>query len=187
MKRILFVLTICLGASACVYTHIEAKPQTVAGAFHVNTPVEWNQRDQEKMTVWTIDGQGLQLLGFVNGIDDGQVLYPGGKPDILEKLPKFDKKMSLPEIRELLLNSIEAASLEDVREEKFEPAKFGGEDGFRLQYRAASKQGLEYRGMLVGAVRNGKLWFVQYAGTDLYYYEKALPAVEEILNSLKFI
>lgn len=187
MKRILFVLLMCFGMSACVYAHIEAKPQTVAGAFHVNTPVEWNQRELEKMTVWTIDGQGLQLLGFINGIDDGQVIYPSGKQEFTDKLPKFDKKMSLPEIRELLLNSLKTSSMENVREERFEPATFGGENGFRMQYRAASKQGLEYRGMLVGAVRKDKLWLVQYAGTDLYYYEKALPAVEKILNSLKFI
>lgn len=187
MKRIVFILTACLFLSSCVYSLIEAKPQKVGSTFHVSTPVEWNHFERDKMTIWTMDGMGLQQLRFISGIEDGEVLYPSGKPEVVEKLPKFDKKMSLIEIREFLVNSVDATNFQDFREDAFEPATFGGVNGFRMQYRMASKQGLEYRGLFVGAVRKDKLYLVQYLGTDLHYFDKALPAAEEIIQSLKFI
>lgn len=189
MKRLLAITCSAVLLSACAaYSLVTTQPTKVGSAFQVKPVSEWSKRSTGDLELWTQDGSILQELVFVTGISNGDTLFPEtAQTSTKSALPEFDDKASQAELLEYVKASLSAIKVQDIQDRVFEPHKFGGENGFHMEFDMASQSGLEYRASVFGAIRKNKLYAVIFYGTRLHYFEKLRPEVETIVNSLTFL
>ena len=136
----------------------------------------------------------LEAIYFFKGIQDGETLFKTYNKKI--KLPKFRKTMVESEIMEFVVDSMEAASQQnlyvsslvgnDVRAVNLRPYKINTDFGFRFELAYLSPHnGLEYDSLIVGIVEKEKLYLVAYAGTRQYYFPKYRAQVEQLMRTIK--
>ncbi|MDH3212253.1 MAG: hypothetical protein OEM05_07185 [Myxococcales bacterium] len=182
---------LALLASACA-DPVLVKPErcTVQGTYHVEPQITWTRvagrwGDSEDNEVWTVDGARLESILFTRALADGDPLFheSASKKD-LEKLPVYREYMSELEIMDLVTQSLTRIGAAQVDARNLRPAVFGGSPGFRFELEYVSEDGLEYAGLVKGAVLDRQLYLIVYRGTALHYYAKYLPHVEGLLDSI---
>ena len=187
------VFVFCLGGCA-TYTLVSPGRITVPKCCSVETPVEWSRSGSGNLEIWTIDGASLEAIYFFKGIQDGETLFKTYNKKI--KLPKFRKTMVESEIMEFVVDSMEAASQNnlyttslvgnDVQAVDLRPYKINADFGFRFELAYLSPHnGLAYDSLIVGIVEKEKLFLVAYAGTRQYYFPKYKDQVEQLMGTLK--
>lgn len=184
--RLVPTLCLCVLLAGCqTYSLVKAERVNIGKHVIVTPDIQWNKRTLENSEVWTVDGEGLQALHLYKGLSDGDVLFP--KPDATteDKAPKYSGTMSLLEIREFIEASIVQQGFTNILMTSFRPEKFGGKDGFRVDFTFSSKEGLRNKGFAAGARVDQKLYLVIYRGTKLYYYDKCLQNVEDMLHTIQ--
>ena len=85
---------------------------------------------------------------------------------------------------ELFVDSLTATKANDIRTDNLQPAALGPYPGFRFDY-SYNREGLDYRGVVIGAVIDGKLNLILHAGTRLHYFDKYRDTFERILASFQ--
>lgn len=202
MIRHLLSLTLCLLLSACAgYALVPPGAVEIDGKIKVRTERAWSWKaEQGGLIHWTRDGPALERLVF-HAVADGKSLYPAideeAKQHFIDKLARterdvvslaFKATMTEGELMDLLAASFERADLRHVRTLKFSPASFAAHPGFRLEYEALGKEDeVRRRGLAAGAVIDGKLYVINYFGTALYHFDKTLPDVQAIIDSVEII
>ncbi|MDH5556690.1 MAG: hypothetical protein OEZ03_05020 [Alphaproteobacteria bacterium] len=183
MTRKIIALTILLLATACVPPIVATPPQEPIkiGFYSVTPQIEWNRSMMSTRESWTIDGYALQALRFYT-VGDGQTLSGQTDPD--GKSPAFHKSMLPNEIQEFFVETLAAGGWAKVKPSGLKPAKFGSLPGFRFSFTMVEKDGLEYEGMALGAVKDDELNLILYSGTKLHYFPKYKPAVEKVFASI---
>lgn len=184
MRRavIAFSLTIIL-AGCAAYSLIEPRRTTIGDLYTVDPQIPWSSTSDGKVERWTVDGPTLQVIRFVKGLDDGEVLFKGKDK---EKTPKFKKHMTPTDIMEFVIDSVTLIGAQKVETRNLRPEKFGNAEGFRCEMRFVSAGGIEYEGFIVGAVINEKLHLIMYTGTKAHFYFKHKDHVERIIGSIRF-
>lgn len=185
--RTVAVCLLVLVISGCTtYKLVPAGQVDVEGMFTVETPVTWAKVPPHGHgELWTSDGLRLQAVEFLPGIEDGEPLYdPPG--DDADPGPEFSSAMALTEIVELFFDTLKVSGAENVAYDVIQPAMLDDTAGFRVAFRYSLSDGLNRKGIVVGAVRDDRLFIVSYTGTEEYYFDKNLDAFETMLESLKF-
>lgn len=185
---ILFVLLLAAACTPPVVVTAPGQPIQV-GSYSVTPQMEWNRPTTTFNEVWTVDGFALQALRFFE-VADGQSLFVKrnafGKPlPPDEKTPVFRKTMLPNEIQEFLVATLAADGWANVKPAGLSPAKFGGLPGFRFSFSMKSSDGLEYDGMVLGAVDGNRLNLITYSGTRLHYFPRYKGEAEKIFLSVR--
>jgi hypothetical protein len=192
MVRIAPLLPAIFLASAlgCVsYALVKPERLTVQGAYSVEPQIAWTRVFKPQYgiaanEVWTVDGPALESILFTPGLEDGDALFVAGSPEALAEYPVYRSYMSETEIMEFVAESMTRTGAEQMEERNLRPVAFGSERGFRFDFSYLSQNGLEYAGVANAAILDGRLYVILYRGTALHYYEKYLPQVERMLDSI---
>jgi hypothetical protein len=67
-----------------------------------------------------------------------------------------------------------------------EPAMVGGHAGFRLIYSYQDPNGVEIKTIYYGVVLPNRFFNLRYTAAHRYYFDKELPAFNEVFDSLRF-
>ena len=181
-KFLAFSLLIVL-AGCQQYSLVQAERVSISENFSVEPDTNWNKRTTDGAEIWTIDGESLQSLRLFKGLGDGDTLFKLANAERQENMPTYSDTMSLLEIREFIETSLVQSNATNVKGGVFEPRKFAGHDGFRFNVTFFDKNGLQIKGFVEGAKAKGKLFVVFNYGSKLYYYDKHLKNVENMIQS----
>lgn len=168
-------------AGCAQFSLIEPAPTMIGDMYSVTPRIQWNSSKTGKYEIWTVDGLGLQRLQFITGIEDNEALYAGKQ---YEKIV-FKKNMTATEIMDLVAASFAADEARKIETKNFKPYQFGGYSGFKCDLSFVKKEGLEWDGLVLGAVVKGKLHLILYTGTRAHYFPKYRTEVEWIIQSIK--
>jgi hypothetical protein len=146
----------------------------------------WSSRPSNKGETWTLDGVSLNELNFFAGIQSGEPIYK--ERDKKDKpLPKFDPKMTLPDIVQMFEASnriIKETSLFKI--DQVEPAKLAGHDAVRFTYEYTVKdEEVRRKGEGRAAVIGGKLYLINFTAPALHYHDAGIDEVRAIMDSAK--
>jgi hypothetical protein len=164
------------------YTLIEPKARTIADVYTVEPQIAWSGISDGKWEVWTVDGPALEAIQFLKGLPDGEPLFRG-TPE--QKRVTFRKTMSPSEISEFVIDGYSSLGVQKATVSNLRPAKFGDKDGFRFEFQFVTRNGLEKRAMVAGAVLKERLFLILYSGTALHYYTKQQTEAEKIIESIR--
>ena len=179
----IFLVILTMVLAGCIQFSLVEPTRTMIGdLYSVEPQIQWNSNKNGKYEVWTVDGLGLQRLQFINGIEDKETIFEGKKE--YEKLI-FKKSMTASEVMDLYVANLTADGARKVVTQNLKPNQFGNHSGFRFDLNFVNKEGLEWNGTVVGAVINGKLYLISYAGARAHYFTKYKPEVERIFQSIK--
>ena len=185
MSRFSLILAFALMLAGCTYYSLVPRGKTeIGGTYFVNSGILWSKATEGKSEIWTVDGPGLQELRFVNGLTDGDKLFPKEKQG---KMPEFKSDMSFLEIMEFIETSATAVGVVGISSRDFRPYKFGSLDGFRAEFSFTTEDGLLRDGFVVGTKKDKKLYLILYSGARLHYYPKHKGDVESIVQSIKML
>lgn len=67
-----------------------------------------------------------------------------------------------------------------------QPAMVGGHAGFRMMYSYQDPNGVEIKTIYYGVLLPNRFFNLRYTAAHRYYFEKELPAFNEVLDSLRF-
>lgn len=184
--KLAFVLCLGILLTGCqTYSLVNATQVNIGNNVSITPDIQWNKRTLDNSEVWTVDGEGLQALHLYKGLGDGDVLFPKLNASTDENVPKYRGTMSLLEIREFIEASIVQQGFTNIETTSFRPEKFGGRDGFRVEFTFSSKAGLRNKRFATGAKVDDKLYLVIYRGTKLHYYDRYLKNVEDMLQTIQ--
>lgn len=146
----------------------------------------WSYRPIKTSEVWTIDGTSLNELYFVTGLASGGTLYRDANKKEAP-LPKMSGSMDLTDIPGFVESSTRIALNTSVFDmTSVEPTTLGGQPAVRFTYTyAVEGSPLKRRGLGVGTLTKGSLYLVTFVAPDLYYFDRDLPKVEQIISSIK--
>lgn len=177
------VLLLALAVAGCArYALVEPRTRTVADLYTVEPQIPWSATTDDEGEVWTVDGPSLQAVRFLSGLADGKPLVRA-RGD--EKRPVFRKDMTPSEISELLTDSLAAIGAQKIRVVNLRPAPFGGMPGFRFDLDYSTRDGLDKKGTVAGAVVKDRLYLILYTGLAEHYYDKHREAVERLIESVR--
>ena len=179
--RILISAGLLLALSGCAaYTLANAGTHRT-DAYIFATPIDWNQRSG-RPPLWTVDGESLEFLLHIEGIRDGKKIFER-MPDDLGR--PFSTDMRPSELVDLFVESFGLVSgARAVRLLSLRPSDFGPWRGFAFDLEFESARGLAMRAVANGALIEERLYLIVYAGARNYYFDKYLPYVEEMVESI---
>lgn len=192
MRRLL-ALVLLAGASGCAGTNfalIEPEPTAVArSALTVTPPQPWNRLpttgNARHVEVWTLNGQLLDSIIFVGGLEDGQAWVRRQRRE-LRQVPVFRSAMQPQEIAELIETSYRVqtgASIFNARALK--PATFAGTTGFQFDFDYLTANDVQHRGRAVGAVVDGRLYMAVLDAAATHYFNAAEPQFARLVQSAR--
>ena len=135
----------------------------------------------KKVRVLSIDGPLLNRVYVARGLAPGEGLIRRRSKE--EPVPAFHADMAPTELVEFVSDSVAAIGYHRVETSGLRPARFGAEDGLRLDLSAQTESGLEMRGSAQMAVIGGRLYLILYLAPAEHYYGATLPEVEEMMRS----
>lgn len=183
MKRffaILVTLTVLGGCAA--FSLVDAKQQTIGNAYTIKPGIQWSKVADGKVEVWTIDGPGLEAVRFYSGMEAGDRLFTASKDT---KMPTYDPAMKASDVMEFVVGSIARGGAGNVEGTALQPAQFGAASGFRFDLSYTSSEGLWFDGLAIGAIIDGKLHLIVYAGARQYYFPKYRDEVERMIGTIE--
>ena len=190
MKKSCPILGICLLfvfflAGCAQYSLIKAGNRTNVGkSFRVDPQIDWSMYSRNDLVVWTVDGPILEKVYFFPGIENGKPLLNASND---KKMPVFSSTMTPIEVMDLVEATLARQKALSIKKENLKPAPFGKLEGFRFNFSYVSEDGLEYKGIAAGTIKDKKLYLIIYTGTNLFYYDKYVQEVEKIVNSVEII
>lgn len=187
LSRFLIPAIVVAVLSGCVsYSLVESSnKRSIDGIYNVSTAISWSKMEDGNLEVWTREGPLLQQLIFFKGVEDGDYLIklPGQSEDTL---PKFRKEMTFLEIQDFMIASFKRINAQDIEIQQMTPAKFGEKDGFRIDYKFKTEDGIGKTGFLVGTIVEEELHAITYFGTDIHYFDLNKADAEKIIQSISF-
>ena len=92
--------------------------------------------------------------------------------------------MRATDVAEFVAATLASQQFANVETDNLRPAQFGSLKGFRFEFSMSSEVGLEFRGMAIGALQDGRLHLILYRATRLYYFPEYEDEVERIFDSI---
>jgi len=172
--------------TACAQlTQVSSGDVVVHGTLAVHTDIAWNQFEHNvAVPTWTLDGITVDALQFYLGIANGaEIQKASGKQDPL----KFAATMQPADIV-ALYQGLWTRDGSTFTLDKLSPATFVGAKGFRLEYTLVRKiDDVRLKGLAYGAVRDGKLYLINYAAPRLTFFPKNVMKVEALMQSARVV
>ena len=187
------ILVLCLGASvlgACGgYRLVEPERRPVGSLYTVEPQIAWSARTRDEVEIWTVDGEGLAAVYFVDGIKDGDAIFPKRFLKAREVQPEFRAEMTEIEVMEFVTDTMAETGLQRIETRALRPARFGALDGYRYELSCLSPNGLEMEGLVIGAVEphedGARLHLIIYLGARAHYFPIYREVVERLIESLE--
>ena len=170
---------------------VRPQPRTVARATMVVTPgVPWNRLPRSPYDIsreenWTLNGPLLDSMTFIGGLPHNQPIVRQRRRDD-RQVPNFRVDMTPQEIADMVESFylIRAGSVRfDVT--SLQPRTFLGRPGFQFDYDHLGGSEVERRGRAVGAIVDGRLYFVLFDAARTHYFPAGIPEFERIVQSAR--
>lgn len=187
--------------SACTQFHlVPAGTVDIYGQMEVDTAIAWNGQQDADVVLWTQDGPALDQMIFHVGVKDGDTLFEkvnfaNQEPWLIRLMGKerdlitlrFRKTMTELELMDLFVATYTLVNdNRPITAENLAPVDFGGQPGFRFDYRRTGPDEVIRQGLAMGAVVDGRLYLAHYQGSALHHFDKNREQVERILASARF-
>jgi hypothetical protein len=183
MKRAAYALWAAMILAGCAtYSLVEPKRTAIGDLYTVEPQIPWSAAKSGKYEIWTVDGELLQQIQFVSGVDNGEPLFRGKGE---HEKQSFKKSMSVSEIVELVMDGMAVEGDRKLEAKNLKPFPFGGKPGFRFELYFVTQNGLENAGLVVGSVIRDKLYLIKYTGARAHYFPKYKDHVERIIQSIQ--
>lgn len=178
MKR-LSVLVAVLSLAACVqHTLVPPGKASLSDRVQTETPIAWSQQGSGDELSWTVDGmEGIHTL---MGLESGKPLASAVKD-----AGKFVASMTEVEVMDLYTDTASRLINRPMTASNLAPATVGGKPGFRFDISYSDANDVRYKGFVVAAVVDGKLYLLRYTGTELHHFAKYQPAAESVVANMK--
>jgi hypothetical protein len=160
---------------------------TVNSRIAVSPQVMWAKPSGVGVSdaVWTIDGFGLNELHFLLGRKPGDTMFTV-RDSQRKDFPAVKKGMLPNDAMELMVNSMTRLGNNQVRASNLAPAAFGEPNaGFRFDLNYVNADGLEMRGMALGAQRSDMVDVLLFIAPNEYYFEKLRTTVDQLFLSVQ--
>ena len=187
MTRTAIVLLLSAAALAgCAsYKAVDAgKAVPIGDGVFIQPQIQWANAAGPTIdgTVWTVDGLGLNELRFMTGVAPGKPLLDitGVKN---ADLVHYQSNMLPDDVSELTISTLQKMGYSQAHSANLKPAPFGSAQGFGFDV-SASRDGLDMKGMALGAQRGGKLDLIVFIAPVEYYFGRYQPTVEKIFASV---
>lgn len=189
ISRNLVIVAAAVLLSACQgFQAIKAdQPVVISNRISVAPQVMWAKPTGSGISdaVWTIDGFGLNELHFLMAKKPGDRLFNvrgDGKADF----PVVKKGMLPNDAMDLVVNSLTRLGNNQVRPSGLAPAAFGEPNaGFRFNLNYVNADGLEMRGVVLGAQRNDMVDVLLFIAPNEYYFDKLRETVDRLFLSVQ--
>lgn len=187
-SRNCFTASLMLLVAGCGgYSLVPPQTTLVASAFNVTPKYAWNKQPDtpglEHAEIWTQDGPALNRVIYFGGIKDGEAMIktPSGAE---AKAPKFKSSMLPQEVVEFVEKSYRVqTSSPAFTVTSLKPITFSGQPGFSFDFDFTTKDEVRRKGRAAGAIKNGSLYLIIYEGAAVYYFNRNLPEVDQIISS----
>jgi hypothetical protein len=188
IPRAFRVLVCSFALAACVsFQAVEGgKPVNVGDGITVDSQVAWAHASGggSSGTVWTIDGFGLNELRFLTAIAPGSPLI-AIQGVARSELGTYQTSMLPNDVMDLLSTTLARIGQQQVRSSALRPVPFGSESGFRFDLEFVTRDGLQMKGLVLGAQRRGKLDLIAFTAPAEFYFDRYAPMVEQIFASVR--
>src|SRR5258708_10003568 len=140
--------------------------------------------DRDTVSVWTIDGFGLDELLFFSGVAAGAPLLriPGGAP---KDMVLYNTAMLPDDVMDMIAGTLGKAGDQPLRTSALRPVPFRTVTGFPFDLAFPTEDGLQMKGMAFFAQRRKKLDVILFVAPSEYYYDQYAPTVEKIVSSVQ--
>lgn len=184
--RLTFLFALCALLAACATGgKLQTAGNTEVLGLRVTTTLDWARYTSSRQETWTIDGTALNQLRIIRHIKPREHVFLLGKERKNQPQRPWFKPGARPdELQDLLLAALREQGWSEVDAEGLRPAKLGGTDGLRFEFRMAQGNGLRYSGMAAIAESNGLLTLVYWQAPAEYYYGRDAAAVSALIDSL---
>ena len=132
-----------------------------------------------------MNGTSLEALYFADGIEDGEPFFERGFGQTEKPLPLFRSSMTANEAMEFIVDTLAISGAGEVRITGLRPKNFGAHPGFRFGLVYIEVSGLDARGMVHGAVIDGKLYVMIFLAPAEHYFDTYSGYVERMIDSLE--
>lgn len=171
--------------AACQSYSMVGPGNVTTPAMQVATDQAWNKSPQKLAgnQLWTLDGQMLNAIVFLEGIEDGKPLFKVSKK---AEYGVFRSNMLPNEVMELAESSLaKIMNTSATSTSNLKPITFAGSKGFQFNYTYVTDLDVPMKGLASGAIINGKLYLILYHAAETHYYGKTLPEAEHIVASAR--
>lgn len=186
LAALLLLVTACsLGGGT--YSEIKPGRFEVGGAYSLHTQVPWSGRRDRNQILLTIDGERLEALRLFAGVRDGAPLIPGVSRDQRD-IPVFRAGMRALDVADLVTASYRLVNEGEAEARALRPAPFGTLDGFRFDFTFTTRDGLEKRGMALGAVTPGpesRLHLILFTAAAAHYFDTYRATIDALFASVE--
>jgi hypothetical protein len=173
------------------YSLVRPEPVNVArGSMQVVPTIRWNRvprnyNDISREENWTLNGQLLDSLSFIGGLEhDKRIVRQRRKAD--RKVPNFRADMSPPEIAAMIESFYRIrAGASTFNMTNLSPRPFLGQPGFQFDYDYLGGDEVQRRGRAVGAIINNRFYLALFDAARMHYYPAGLPEFERIVETAR--
>jgi hypothetical protein len=181
-----FLAAGCLLMAGCASIKgVDAAKPALVGGLTLDPQVQWAALPTRgDVTLWTIDGLGLDELYFFTNVAPGKPLM--ALPNVAANdTPHYETAMLPDDVMELVAATLTKGGYRQVRTAALMPAPFGGGAGFRFTIALTTEDGLEMKGLAYAGQRAGKLNLILFLAPTEYYFDHYAPTVEKMFASVR--
>ena len=171
------------------FSLVKPAPTKVARSSMLVSPKKaWNKApniyiDVAEEEVWTLNGPQLDRISMLGGLKDGKAVVRQGRKDGMQ-VPVFRKSMLPQDLAAMIETTYRVRSgVKIFTVSSIRPFIFLGEPGFRIEFDYVDARDLHRKGVVTGAIRKQKLYWMVLDAAATHYFKAALPEYEAIVTS----
>ena len=175
--RIILFLFIITGGLACAHGGGFSKPASYS--FTIDIPAGWRKIDNNRYLLVTKESPFLQYI-LVQNRPIGRSFHNTRK--------KLQKDMLPEEAAQIIVDElISDQNLVNLRILNNTPASIKGYQGFKILYTYSDSQGITYKTLYYGFVKEDTFFNLRFTAADQIYFQRDIDEFRGILNSFKII
>lgn len=177
---ILAGLLLFLTACTTTWSYSDGPVSANGNRYTVSLPQGWTYLPVNGGTALlaTHDGPELQAIRVL-------------EYDLAEELPysknRIKADISVMDLTDAVFQEIfKSPGVNGPTLESAGPSKLDDTNGFKIVYSFSNEEGLRYRGLGTGAIRNNRLFIVTYSAPIRHYFERYDDSVDNTVASFRF-
>ena len=190
LRGVIVVALLAMLAACATYSLVPAGQTNVRSAMSVTPARAWTKvpfiTSPGPIEMWTLNGPAIDSFTFYMPVADGEPLQR--REGNAEPYPPFRASMTASEVVELYeatLRRVTSSAL--VESKNLRPTKLGAIDGFRADTVYVTQDRVRRKGVLVGAVKDQKLYLMHFQAPELHYYDRGVDEAERIFASVRVL
>jgi len=183
VKRAVLVLALLTAGCAGPYRVSVPGERVDLGLYSVDPQIHWNMASNRIWQDWTVHGYAIHELSIVNGLKDGEALYP--RLQRKENAPVFRSTMAPEDVAIFIDSTLEFMGAKQLKKSPPRPQPFGLLTGGRVEVEYLDGGELEVKDLFVWVIHSQRLHLIRYRGAKEHYYAKYLDVVEKLIASIR--